>query len=97
MWVEININFKFIHPYIKVKCVSPFTIQIYFKMGFLVWSSICVIYLGLGRKGVPLLSDASYQKTQKSSDTELNKTLFYGPAGRQIIKFMTFCTATPKV
>ena len=56
-----------------------------------------MFFVGLGRVGVPLLSDASYQKAQKSSDTELNKALFYAPYGRHIVKFMTICTPTPKV
>ena len=51
---------------------------------------------GEGRKGVPVYSDATYQKAHKSRDTEINKALFYSPYGRHIVKLMTICTAEPK-
>ena len=52
---------------------------------------------GDGRIAVPLFTDATYQRTDKSSDTELNKTLFYSPYSKPIIKLMFFCTIHPKV
>ena len=42
-------------------------------------------------------TDATYQKLQKSSDTEINKQSYYAPYNRHIVKLMTVCTILPKV
>lgn len=43
------------------------------------------------------MSDATYQLTEKSSDAEINKLLFYAPYAKPIIKLMLFVSSQPKV
>ena len=43
------------------------------------------------------MADGTYQLTEKSSDAELNKLLFYAPYGKPIIKLMLFVSSQPKV
>ena len=66
-------------------------------MNLYIWASTYFASLGDRRIGVPLFTDATYQKTDKSSDTELNKSLYYAPYNKPIIKLMFFCTIHPKV
>ena len=53
--------------------------------------------MGLGRRGIFFACDSTYMETHKSSDSELNKALWYPPYGVHIIKLMTFCNLEPKV
>ena len=43
------------------------------------------------------MADGTYQRTEKSSDAELNKLLFYAPYGKHIIKLLLFVSSQPKV
>ena len=54
-------------------------------------------FLGRGRTGVVIMADGTYQLTEKSSDPDLNKSLFYAPYGKHIIKLMLFVSSQPKV
>lgn len=61
------------------------------------YTALQLLFAGLGRIGVPLLTDGTYQKIQRPSDQELNKLLFCQQYNRHILKAMMICTVHPKV
>lgn len=66
------------------------TLQLIIKM-------ITFSFLGRNRIGVVIMADATYQRTEKSSDPDLNKLLFYAPYAKHIIKLLLFVSSQPKV